>query len=98
MLLGRRVHGPRWLEIAALHTRAALPGSIVLGMLVLALGTGSVGAQTSSAAQLSNPTAAGLQEVVVSATRRLEDIQDVPLSLTAFSAAQLQAKGVESFF
>jgi outer membrane receptor protein involved in Fe transport len=35
---------------------------------------------------------------VVSATRRLEDLQSVPLSITAFSAAQLEVKGVAQFF
>jgi iron complex outermembrane recepter protein len=64
----------------------------------VALRAGWVGAQTSGAPQLSNAATAGLEEVVVSATRRLEDIQDVPMSVTAFTAAQLQAKGVENFF
>ncbi|MBV9726364.1 MAG: TonB-dependent receptor [Gammaproteobacteria bacterium] len=40
----------------------------------------------------------GLQEILVTATKRLEDIQEVPLSITALSAGQLEAKGVESFF
>lgn len=40
--------------------------------------------------------ASGLEEVVVSAQRRLESAQDVPISITALSANQLAAAGVET--
>jgi outer membrane receptor protein involved in Fe transport len=40
----------------------------------------------------------GLQEVIVSATKRNEDLQDVPLSITALSRVQLEDRGVEQFF
>lgn len=40
----------------------------------------------------------GLQEIVVTATKRSESIQDVGLSITALGSEQLQAKGVEQFF
>jgi iron complex outermembrane receptor protein len=36
----------------------------------------------------------GLEEVVVTATRRSENLQDVPIAVTAFTAEQLQSKGV----
>ncbi len=39
--------------------------------------------------------AAGLQEVVISATRRQLSAQDVPISITAISAAQLDKAGIE---
>lgn len=71
---------------------------MALGAMILALMTSQVGAQAPNAAQVSNQTSMDLQEVLVSATKRLEDIQDVPLSVTAFSAAQLEAKGVEAGF
>ena len=35
-----------------------------------------------------------LQEVVVTATKRAENVQDVPISITAFTAEAMQAKGV----
>ena len=66
--------------------------------MTCALMTSQVGAQAPNGTQVSNQTSAELQEVLVTATRRLEDIQDIPLSVTAFSAAQLEAKGVENFF
>jgi iron complex outermembrane receptor protein len=40
--------------------------------------------------------AADLQEIVVTARKRSESIQDAPLSVTAFSAEQLEVRGVQS--
>ena len=44
-------------------------------------------------------TAAGdqIQEVVVTATRRSENLQDVPMSITAISAATLEQQTIKSF-
>src|ERR1700716_543543 len=39
---------------------------------------------------------AGLQEVVVTATRREERLQDVPISVSAFSQEKLDAQGLRS--
>jgi iron complex outermembrane receptor protein len=36
-----------------------------------------------------------LEEVVVTARKRVESLQDAPISITAFSAADLEARGVE---
>jgi iron complex outermembrane recepter protein len=66
--------------------------------MALGLMASQVSAQAPNGTQVSNQTSGDLQEVLVSATKRLEDIQDIPLSVTAFSAAQLEAKGVENFF
>jgi iron complex outermembrane receptor protein len=38
--------------------------------------------------------AAGLEEIVVTAQKRTENVQSVPISITAFSAATLSAKGI----
>lgn len=38
-----------------------------------------------------------LDEVVVSAQKRAQDIKDVPISITALSGADLQAQGIQSF-
>src|SRR6202008_1688956 len=38
----------------------------------------------------------GLQEVLVTATRREERLQDVPISVTAFSQEQMDAQGLRS--
>lgn len=54
---------------------------------------------TPSFAQQSTPIAAseperGIETVVVTAQRREENLQSVPLSVSAFSAAQIQARGL----
>ncbi len=41
---------------------------------------------------------AGLQEIVVTAQKRAENVQDVPLSMTTFSGIALQDKAINSFF
>ena len=43
------------------------------------------------------PQVAGNEDIVVTATRRSESLQDVPLSVTAFSQAQLTRKGIVGF-
>lgn len=53
---------------------------------------------TAASAQEAATGSDKLQEVLVTATKRTESIQDVPLSITALSAADLEAKGVEQFF
>jgi outer membrane receptor protein involved in Fe transport len=71
--------------------------------LALSLGVGTLAimpaeAQTGPAAATRPSEDQGLQEVVVSATKRSEDAQNVGLSLTALTATQLESKGVEQFF
>jgi iron complex outermembrane recepter protein len=44
------------------------------------------------------PNPSGLDEVVVTATRRSESLQSVPLSITAVTAADLQATAATTFF
>ena len=64
----------------------------VLGLVGLAIaGTGPVRAATGDAA-----AGSALQEVVVTATRREERLQDVAISLTVFSQEKLDAQGVRS--
>jgi iron complex outermembrane receptor protein len=50
-------------------------------------------AQAASAASTASP---GLEEVVVTATRREERVQDVAVSVSAFSQAKLDAQGIRS--
>jgi outer membrane receptor protein involved in Fe transport len=65
--------------------------------VLLAAPTGPIAAQTATPG-VPDPGQIGLQEVLVSADRRLQDIQNVPISITALTAAQLESKGVENFF
>ena len=62
---------------------------IVLGLGAIAL-SGAVAAQTA--------TSNVLEEVVVTAQRRSESLQNVPLSITALSAIALEQKAVTTFF
>ncbi|MBV9695476.1 MAG: TonB-dependent receptor [Gammaproteobacteria bacterium] len=59
----------------------------------LALGCSAVPA-SSWAQTAASETSAGLQEVVVTATRREERLQDVPISVSAYGQEQLDVKGL----
>ncbi len=66
----------------------------VLASLLLAATTlaGAAGAQQAPQAQPSEER--GLGEIVVTAQRRAESVQDVPIAISAFNDAELAAKGV----
>ncbi len=65
---------------------------------LLALSSGAMGMahaqQSSGTPAPDGDTAADVQKVVVTARRREETVQDVPVSVTAFSADQLSKQGV----
>ncbi len=64
-------------------------------LVVVALGgTLVAGAAGQSLAQDAAPGAGVLEEIVVTARKREESIQDAPLAIQAFSAAQLEERGV----
>jgi iron complex outermembrane recepter protein len=62
----------------------------------VALGAGLATAATTASAQGNAPVAGDLQEVIVTARKRDETVQDAPLSIQAFSAAQIEDRGVQS--
>jgi outer membrane receptor protein involved in Fe transport len=80
-------------------SRAALgrmvrPTVIALGV---ALGFGSFAVSNSaSAADASSASDSGLEEVIVTATRRTERLQDVAVSATAFTQEKLDVEGLRS--
>jgi outer membrane receptor protein involved in Fe transport len=49
-----------------------------------------------AAADTETGASGGLEEIVVTATRRVERLQDVPISVTAFSQEKLDAQGLRS--
>lgn len=63
-------------------------------LLALMMAAPAVAQTASTPAQ---PTATSVNEVVVTATRRSERLQDVPLSITAFSQAELTKKGIVNY-
>ena len=63
--------------------------------IALAWTGGALAAETPSTGA---PAPGGLQEIIVTAQKRAETEQSVPLSITAFNAAALQQKEINEFF
>src|ERR1700736_2212825 len=77
----------KFTPVSAMAQRTLATGALAL--LYTGYSIGAVGA-TDTAAE-----ADSLEEVVVTATRRRQDVQKVPISIAAFSAADLAASGVK---
>ncbi len=60
-------------------------------------GGGAAGAQTATTEAPGSTRSADVSEVIVTATRRSERLQDVPLSVTAFSQETLTARGIVGY-
>jgi len=78
--------------------RFVVSSSITFAAAVAAFGAAPVRAEMATAADAAAPGGESLQEIVVTATKRSEDLQNVGLSMTALTAEQLQSKGVQQFF
>src|SRR5687767_1440889 len=65
--------------------------------LALVLAAAPTSAQNTQEAEAATDGAIGLEEIVVTATRRSERLQDVPLSVTVFSQAELTQKGIVGY-
>jgi outer membrane receptor protein involved in Fe transport len=78
--------------------RSVLPGSIACAIAVAVLSAAPVRAQSVVADAAASPGREALQEIVVTATKRNEDLQNVGLSITALTMEQLESKGVTQFF
>src|ERR1700683_3738354 len=83
--------------------RTAVPSTMTLTLAVAplaaaALAAAPVRAELATAATATGAGGDSLQEIVVTATKRSEDLQNVGLSITALTTEQLESKGVEQFF
>jgi outer membrane receptor protein involved in Fe transport len=69
-----------------------------MGVSALLLGAPSVRAQVAVSDQAVQPSASesgGLEELVVTARKRSEAVQTVPISITAFSQSDLEDKNID---
>ena len=75
---------------------ACRPQSVarVVSGIVLLAGATSVFAQEAPATTAAPTESGGLQEIVVTAERRSENIQNVPIAVTAFTADSLQSRNM----
>src|SRR5580700_9340914 len=67
---------------------------VVGGILLLAGTASAVAQQAPAAAAPAAVESGGLQEIVVTAERRSENIQSVPIAVTAFTAEALQSRNL----
>jgi outer membrane receptor protein involved in Fe transport len=71
---------------------------MTLTLVVATLGAVPVRAEMAAADTAAGSGGDALQEIVVTATKRSEDLQNVGLSITALTTKELESKGVEQFF
>lgn len=76
--------------MAQYNIRTRLVGTVAMGLTLLVLGMGTAQAQTSAAPEEQS----GTDEIVVTARLRSEQALDVPVSVAAVTAAQIQTKGL----
>src|SRR6202167_3177607 len=102
--MGEHTMGPSWMDsiwfdpsqLISLITSKRLRGVIAATAMTGALGVSfalKVNAQPAATAENASPA---LDEIVVTASKRISTVQDTPISITAVSGDDLQARGVAS--
>src|SRR3989338_4215606 len=74
----------------------AMRQTIMTGVSALAFALAASSALAQTAEPQAEPQATTLDEVVVTARRTEENIQDVPVAVTAFSQEGLRQRGIET--
>ncbi|WP_408590840.1 TonB-dependent receptor [Novosphingobium sp.] len=96
-MMDLRINGPtpEDIRMATAVFRARSGTSVLLaGVAVLALPTTAAAQAQSAEAAAQAKDDGGIAEIVVTAQKRSENVQDVPISITAFTAESLQARGI----
>lgn len=70
--------------------------NLLVGLASVALFPGAVLAQQTASEVAEAPTTSGIADIVVTAQRREERLQNVPISVTALNASQLSNSGITS--
>jgi len=79
------------------NTRGAVRCGTATSLLLGLLATGATHAQEQAPATETSAAVGGLQEVVVTATRREENLSRVPISVSALTQEALDARGIKDF-
>lgn len=80
-----------------LRNSALLMAGVATAMLALPAAAGAQNADSAAGAdQSAAPALADAQEIIVTANRRAERLQDVPVQITAFSEQRLQQQGIRN--
>jgi iron complex outermembrane recepter protein len=79
------------------NTRGAVRCGTATSLLLGLLATGATHAQEQAPATDTSAAVGGLQEVVVTATRREENLSRVPISVSALTQEALDARGIKDF-
>jgi len=80
------------MSLSGIRKHVVLPAGVAFQILHFAVSPAYAQSSESNATS----SAVGLEEIVVTAQRRSQNLQDVPIAVTTFTAAALQAIGVES--
>ena len=65
-------------------------------LMVLGAGVASIAMATSAYAQDAQADDAGIGDIVVTAQKRAENVQDIPIAISAVNSEYLQSRGINS--